>query len=270
MKIEKSQWARVHPIKSAASNAIEVKDFHVWFRENHILKGIHTKFEQNTVTSIIGPSGAGKSTLIRSINRINDEVAGFSCSGEIFFQNKNIYSDSTDVHDIRQQIGMIFQKPCVFPKSIYKNVIFGAKHVMDLNANILDEIVEENLQAVSLWDEVKDRLHESAVNLSLGQQQRLCLARALAVKPKMILMDEPTSALDPVATLAIEDLISQLKSVYTIAVVTHNIEQAKRISDAVIFMCEGQVVEQGTRQEIFARPQRKQTQDYISWNKCDC
>ncbi len=250
--------------------AIETINLNVWFNDSHVLKDIKTNFEQNSITGIIGPSGSGKSTLIRSLNRINDEMEGFRYTGEIRFNNINIYSKDLAVHDIRKQIGMIFQKPCIFPKSIFENVLFGIRHLTKLTKDLAHDIVEENLKAVSLWKEVSGRLHNKAITLSLGQQQRLCIARALAIKPEVILMDEPTSALDPVSTLAIEDLIKKLKKKYTIVFVTHNIEQAKRISDNIIFICEGKIIEQGSNEKIFSNPCQQQTKDYLERNICEC
>lgn len=255
--------------------AIEIDHFNVWFNGLHILKDFHIRFRKKQITCIIGPSGSGKSTFIRSINRINDEVDGFSHQGNIVFNNgqsngENVYHNGTDVNFLRARVGMVFQKPCVFPKSIYENVLFGIKYLKKLSKHERQQIVEENLRAVLLWEEVSDRLHEKAVNLSIGQQQRLCIARSLAVKPSVILLDEPTSSLDHISAYAIESLMLQLKNQYTIIFVTHNIVQAKRIADHVVFICDGKVIEHGPKEKLFSNPDKQQTRDYLSNEYCEC
>lgn len=256
--------------KPAGKTTILTRKLNVWFHEAHILKDIDIELKENSITGIIGPSGGGKSTLIKSLNRMNDEIEGFKYSGEIHFNQTNIYSNNILIHDLRKQIGMIFQKPCIFPKSIFENVLFGVRHTRKLDYTLSCAIVEENLRAVSLWKEVSGRLHDKAITLSIGQQQRLCIARALAIKPKIILMDEPTSALDPISTLAVEELIRELKNQYTIVCVTHNMEQARRLSDNIIFMCEGKLIEQGNKERFFSSPRQQQTKDYLKWNSCEC
>jgi len=257
------------------SPVIEIGKFNVWFNGIHILRDFNMRFRENQITCIIGPSGSGKSTLIRSINRINDDVEGFACQGDIILNNghingQDIYHNGTDVNLLRTQVGMVFQKPCVFPKSIYENVLFGIKYLKRLSKQEKQQIVEENLKAVSLWEEVSNRLHDRAITLSIGQQQRLCIARSLAVKPSIILLDEPTSSLDPISSYAIENLMLQLKKQYTIIFVTHNIFQAKRIADYLVFMCEGQVIEEGTKEKLFSNPDKQQTGDYLSNEYCEC
>lgn len=248
---------------------MEIEKVNVWINNTQILNNITTTIDANTITTIIGPSGAGKSTFVRTLNRINDTIPEYKFSGEIKYNKENIYGANQNVYTLRKQIGMIFQKPCVFPKSITENVLFG----IDLSKKSKqekDKIVEEKLKAVHLWNEVQERLNEKASNLSVGQQQRLCIARALAVNPDVIIMDEPTSSLDPISTLKLEQLIVLLKKKYTIILVTHNIDQAKRVSDNIIFMCNGKIVEQGSKDQIMRNPKNKQTQDYVSWNTCNC
>lgn len=254
--------------------SIEINGFNAWFNDFHVLKDICIGFREKSINCIIGPSGSGKSTLIRSINRINDDVDGFVHHGDIHFngyvRGRSIYHKDVDANHLRTNIGMVFQKPCVFPKSIYENALFGVKYLKKLSKHEKLEIVEKNLKAVSLWKEVSNRLHEKATTLSIGQQQRLCIARTLAVAPTVILLDEPTSSLDPVSTYAIEKLMLQLKEHYTIIFITHNIVQAKRIADYLVFMCEGQVIEEGTKDKLFSNPGRQQTRDYLSNEFCEC
>jgi phosphate transport system ATP-binding protein len=241
-----------------------LKKFNVWFKDNHVLKDIDLVIKANAVTAVMGPSGCGKSTLIRSINRMNDYISGFRFSGEIYVDGKNIYEDNTDVYDLRRKVGMVFQKPNPFPKSIFENVAFGPKiHKMG-NGEDLKEIVEKSLKGGALWDEVKDRLNDNAFSLSGGQQQRLCIARALAVEPEIILMDEPCSALDPAATAKIETLIRDLSERYTVIVVTHNLQQAARVSDFTAFMYVGQLVEYGDTEKLFEDPKNELTEKYIT------
>ncbi|MDR4507924.1 MAG: phosphate ABC transporter ATP-binding protein [Candidatus Brocadiaceae bacterium] len=254
--------------------AIEMNHFHVWFRGVHILKDFHIQFHEKKMICIIGPSGSGKSTMIRSINRINDDVDGFTYQGNILFHGhmhgQAIYQNGFDVNLLRTKIGMVFQKPCVFPRSISDNVLFGVKHIKKLSKQEKQEIVEKNLRAVSLWDEVSFRLQEKASSLSIGQQQRLCIARTLAVKPSTILLDEPTSSLDPISTNAIENLLLRLKERYTILFVTHNILQAKRIADYIVFVCEGRIIEHGPKEKLFSQPEKQQTRDYLNTEYCEC
>ena len=250
--------------------AVDISDFHAWFLDTHILNNISISFMQRQINCIMGPSGSGKSTLIRSINRINDEVEGFAHEGAIRFNGKSVYEKSANVIDLRKEIGMVFQKPCVFPKSISQNVLFGVQHMRKLSKSERLGIVEENLKAVSLWKEVSNRLNDKAASLSIGQQQRLCLARTLAVKPKVILLDEPTSSLDPASARAIEDLMLELKKDYTIIFVTHNIQQAKRIADYIVFMCDGQIIEQGSKEKLFTNPDKEQTRTYLNEEYCEC
>lgn len=248
---------------------IKISDLNIWLNSSHVLKDIYLSFKEKMITGIIGPSGGGKTTLLRSINRINDTTPGFKIKGSILFEGKDIYSPTIILHQLRQRIGMIFQKPCVLPRSIYENVIFGIKMTKRKKKKVLKMIAEEKLMDANLWDEVKDRLSHSAIGLSLGQQQRLCIARALAVEPKVILMDEPTSSLDPISSLAIEDMILKLKERYTVIVVTHNINQAYKISDYVVFISDGRVIENGIKEEFFNNPRDDATQRYICCSSND-
>lgn len=246
------------------SVVIEVKDLNLWYESNHALKNINMKFRKNKVTAIIGPSGCGKSTLLRSFNRMNDVIDGCRIEGEVFFNGKNIYANSTDIRLNRKKIGMIFQKPNPFPMSIYDNITYGPKiHKID-NSDILNEITNKCLKRAVLWDEVKERLDDSAMGLSGGQQQRLCIARALAVEPEVLLMDEPTASLDPIATQKIENLILELKKEWTVIIVTHNMQQAARISDFTCFMYLGELIEYGDTTQIFENPHKKLTENYIT------
>ncbi len=261
----------VHPQAGSSDDAlVAVHGFHVWFHKHHVLNDVSVTFLRNRINCIIGPSGSGKSTLIRSLNRINDDVEGFVCKGSVRFHDEEIYDRTTDVTRLRTRIGMVFQKPCIFPTSISANVLFGARHVRTIPAGQQLELVEEKLRAVSLWKEVQHRLDEPAISLSIGQQQRLCLARTLAVEPEVILLDEPTSSLDPVSTRAIEELLLDLKQNYTIIFVTHDILQAKRIADQLIFLCNGQVIEQGEKDALFRAAQRPETRSYLNEEYCDC
>ncbi len=249
---------------------LQVSGFDLWHRDTHILKDVNAVLRRDSINCIIGPSGSGKSTFIRSLNRINDEVAGFVRRGDIHFEGLNIYEKSVDVTRLRTEIGMVFQKPSVFPKSIFENVLFGIQHQKKMAQHEKMQIVEETLRSVALWREVSHRLSDPAASLSIGQQQRLCLARTLAVKPKVILLDEPTSSLDPVSARAIEDLMLELKKKYTLVFVTHNIQQAKRIADHVIFLCGGRIIEQASKLRLFANPQEKETKSYLNEEFCDC
>lgn len=246
------------------SVSVEARDFSVFYREKEAVKKVGLQIPAGQVTAIIGPSGCGKSTLLRAINRMNDLVPGCRTGGELIFRGQDIYSAELDVVALRRRVGMVFQKPNPFPKSVFDNVAYGPRLHGRPRRGGLEAVVERSLVAASLWDEVKDRLKESAMGLSGGQQQRLCIARALAVDPEILLMDEPTSALDPRATLRIEDLIDELRGRYTIIVVTHNMQQAARVSDLTAFMYEGVLVEFGATQGLFTKPREKQTEDYIT------
>lgn len=243
---------------------IEVDDLNVYFDEAHILKDINIKIHKNTVTSLIGPSGCGKSTFIRTLNRMNDLIDTFKMSGNILLDGKDIYDPKVDVVDLRKKVGMVFQKPNPFPKSIFDNVAYGLRVHGIEDKSVLREKVEESLKAAALWDEVKDKLDKSAMGLSGGQQQRLCIARTIAVNPEVILMDEPASALDPISTTKIEDLIHKLKNDYTIIIVTHNMQQATRVSKHTAFFLHGEIVESGLTDKIFIEPEDKRTEDYIT------
>lgn len=242
--------------------SLETRDLSISYGDKRVVQQVNLKISSHQVTAVIGPSGCGKSTLLRTLNRMNDFIPTFSMEGEIIFQGRNIYGSYSDPGTIRQKIGMVFQRPNPFPKSIYKNIIWGPK-INGYREN-LDELAEDALKRAALWDEVKDRLHESALRLSGGQQQRLCIARAIAMNPEVILMDEPCSALDPRATARIEDLIQELRNKYTIVTVTHNMQQAARISDQTAFLYEGELVEYGPTKKIFTQPDKKRTEDYIT------
>ncbi len=244
--------------------SLEIKDLRLSYGEKEALHGIDLKIPQKRVTSFIGPSGCGKSTLLRCFNRMNDLVDGCNIDGQVLLDNQNIYERKVDVADLRRRVGMVFQKPNPFPKSIYENVAYGLR-IQGINKKrVLDESVEWALRSAALWDEVKDRLDESALGMSGGQQQRLVIARTVAVKPEVLLLDEPASALDPLSTLKIEELIHELKNDYTIVIVTHNMQQAARVSDYTAFMYMGDMVEFGSTNELFTNPTKKQTEDYIT------
>ncbi len=242
--------------------SLEARDLSISYGEKQVIQQVNMKISSHQVTAVIGPSGCGKSTLLRTINRMNDFIPTFSMEGEIIFQGRNIYGPYSDPGVIRQKIGMVFQRPNPFPKSIYKNVIWGPK--INGYTGDLQELAEDALKRAALWEEVKDRLNESALRLSGGQQQRLCIARAIAMNPDVILMDEPCSALDPSATARIEDLIKELRDNYTIVIVTHNMQQAARISDQTAFLYEGDLIEYGVTKKIFTQPDKKKTEDYIT------
>lgn len=243
---------------------IKTKDLNLFYGENHALKNITMNIKANAVTAFIGPSGCGKSTFLKSINRMNDLVDGVHINGKILLDGEDIYDPKVDTTLLRKKIGMVFQQPNPFPMSIYDNVAYGPRiHGMKNKAQ-LDEIVENSLRGAAIWDEVKDRLKKSALGLSGGQQQRLCIARALAVEPEVLLMDEPTSALDPISTLKIEELMEQLKEKYTVVAVTHNMQQAARVSDYTAFFLLGELVEFDTTDNIFGSPKDKRTEDYIT------
>ena len=236
----------------------------LYYGDNHALIDVNLEMEANEVTALIGPSGCGKSTFIKSINRMNDLIDGCRIEGKILVDGKDIYGDKTDIIALRKNIGMVFQRPNPFKKSIYDNIAYGPRIHGIKKKELLDEIVESSLKQAFIWDEVKNRLKKSALSLSGGQQQRLCIARALAVDPEVVLMDEPTSALDPISTLKIEELISELKKVYTIVIVTHNMQQAARISDKTAFFLQGKVIEFDETEVIFKNPKEEKTEEYIT------
>ena len=246
------------------SNIISVKDMNLWYGEHHALHDVTIDIPENSITALIGPSGCGKSTFLKTLNRMNDLVPGVKIEGDICYQGEDIFGKDVDVNMLRKEIGMVFQKPNPFPMSIYDNVAYGPRTHGITNKAQLDEIVERALRGAAIWDEVKDRLKKNALGLSGGQQQRLCIARALAVEPKVLLMDEPTSALDPISTSRIEDLVEDLKEKYTIVMVTHNMQQALRVSDYTAFFLLGDLVEFGKTNEIFSQPADKRTEDYIT------
>lgn len=243
---------------------IEVSGLNLWYGEDQALKDIHLNIPENQVTAIIGPSGCGKSTFIKTLNRMVELTPNVTITGNILYRGQNILEPKYLVEELRTKVGMVFQKPNPFPKSIYENVAYGPKIHGIKQKKILDEIVEKSLRDAAIWDEVKDRLHENAYGLSGGQQQRICIARCLAIEPDVILMDEPTSALDPISTLKIEELVTKLKQKYSIAIVTHNMQQAARISDQTAFFLNGELIEAGPTNEIFSNPKNKQTEDYIT------
>ena len=240
------------------------QDVNVYYDQAHVIKNVNLAIEANTVTAFIGPSGCGKSTFLRLINRMNDYIDGFRKTGNVLLDGKDIYDRKVRVEDLRKQVGMVFQKPNPFPKSIYENVIYGLR-IQGINKkSILDETVERSLRRAAIWDEVKDNLNKSALSLSGGQQQRICIARTLAVSPSIVLMDEPASALDPISTAKIEELIYELKTQYTIIIVTHNMQQAGRVSDKVAFFYLGELIEFDATKEIFIHPKKELTQNYIT------
>ncbi len=243
---------------------IEIRDLDLYYGEFQALKEIQMMIPEKEVTAFIGPSGCGKSTLLKTINRMNDLIPGVKIDGKVAIDGFDVYGKSTDVIELRKRVGMVFQQPNPFPMSIYDNIAYGPRTHGVRKKSQLDEMVENSLRGAAIWDEVKDRLKKSAMGMSGGQQQRLCIARALAVEPEILLMDEPTSALDPIATLKIEELIAELKERYTIAIVTHNMQQAARISDQTGFFLLGEMVEMDATGKIFNNPQDKRTEDYIT------
>lgn len=247
-----------------SSQKIEIKDVKVWYEDFNAIKGISMNIKPKSVTAFIGPSGCGKSTFLRLFNRMNDYVDGFRMEGKIKIDGDNIYKQKVNVEELRKEIGMVFQKPNPFPKSIFENVAYGLKIQGIKDKKFIETRVEKALRQADLWDEVKDNLKKSALALSGGQQQRLCIARTLAVEPSIILMDEPTSALDPISTAKIEDLIFELKEKYTIIIVTHNMQQASRISDYTAFFYLGELIEYNKTKTIFTNPEKKQTENYIT------
>ncbi|MBE9388012.1 phosphate ABC transporter ATP-binding protein [Vagococcus salmoninarum] len=243
---------------------IESKALHLYYGKKEALKGIDMAFNKGEITALIGPSGCGKSTYLRTLNRMNDLIPDVTITGNVMFKDQNIYSPKTDTVELRKQIGMVFQQPNPFPFSIYENVIYGLRLAGNNNKAELDEAVETSLKAAAVWDDVKDKLNKSALSLSGGQQQRVCIARVLAVKPEIILLDEPTSALDPVSSGKIENMLFELKDKYTMIMVTHNMQQASRISDKTAFFLNGDLIEYDKTKKIFLNPSKQETEDYIS------
>ena len=246
------------------SDIMTVNDLCLWYGQSQALKDVNINIPEKSVTALIGPSGCGKSTFLKTLNRMNDLIPGVRVAGEVCYQGQDIFASSVDVNQLRKEIGMVFQKPNPFPMSIYDNIAYGPRTHGVRSKVKLDDIVEQALRRAAIWDEVKDRLKKSALGLSGGQQQRLCIARALAVEPQVLLMDEPTSALDPISTSRIEELAIELKDRYTIVIVTHNMQQAARISDRTAFFLLGELVECGDTEQIFAQPRDKRTEDYIT------
>ena len=246
------------------SDIMTAKDLNLWYGETHALKNVNITIPEKSITAFIGPSGCGKSTFLKTLNRMNDLIPSVKITGEVCYNGQNIYDSSVDVNELRREIGMVFQKPNPFPMSIYDNIAYGPRTHGIKSKVKLDEIVEQSLRDAAIWDEVKDRLKKNALGMSGGQQQRLCIARALAVKPKILLMDEPTSALDPISTSRIEELAIELKKCYTIVIVTHNMQQAVRISDNTAFFLLGELIEYGETEKLFSQPIDKRTEDYIT------
>lgn len=244
--------------------ALEIKNLDLYYGNKQALQNISMSIPKGQVTAFIGPSGCGKSTLLRCINRMNDLVDTCKIEGQINLHGENIYNKHTDVAALRRKVGMVFQRPNPFPKSIYENVVYGLRITGENNRRVLDEAVEKSLRSAALWNEVKDRLHESALGLSGGQQQRLVIARAIAIEPEVLLLDEPTSALDPISTLTIEELINDLKKQFTVVIVTHNMQQAARVSDQTAFMYMGDLIEYSDTNTLFTTPLKKKTEDYIT------
>lgn len=243
---------------------ISIKDMDLWYGDFQALHGVSLEIPKNEITAFIGPSGCGKSTLIKSLNRMNDLVEGCRIEGDILLDGKDVYKNSMDVNALRKSVGMVFQQPNPFPMSIYNNIAYGPRTHGVKNKKQLDEIVEKSLRGAAIWEEVKDDLNKNALSISGGQQQRICIARALAVQPEVLLMDEPTSALDPISTAKIEELVTELKEKYTIVMVTHNMQQASRVSDHTAFFFNGRIIESGNTRDMFTNPTKKQTEDYIS------
>ena len=246
------------------NNIVTVHDLCLWYGSHQALTDINIEIPEKSITALIGPSGCGKSTFLKTINRMNDLIPDVKITGEIKYKEQNIFAPNVDVNDLRREVGMVFQKPNPFPMSLYDNIAYGPRTHGVKNKAKLDDIVERSLRGAAIWDEVKDRLKKNALGLSGGQQQRLCIARALAVEPEVLLMDEPTSALDPISTLKIEELAEELKKKYTIIIVTHNMQQAVRISDRTAFFLLGELVEYGDTEKMFSDPVDKRTEDYIT------
>jgi phosphate transport system ATP-binding protein len=263
--ISQDTFARMHDNQQVETSVIlETRKLTIKYGDFRAIKTVDMPVREHQVTSIIGPSGCGKSTLLRHFNRMNEFIEGVSTEGEVLYRGANLYAPNVDPVEVRRRIGMVFQKPNPFPKSIYENIAWGPKINNLVPRNEIPDLVEKSLRQANLWDEVKDRLHESGLGMSGGQQQRLCIARTIAMKPEIILMDEPCSALDPMSTAAIEDLIYELKQHYTIVIVTHNMQQAARVSDYTAFLVTGDLVEFGVTTQIFQRPQKKQTEEYVT------
>ena len=263
-KIEKEVRTNIENIMKNENIHMECENFSIYYGNHQAVKNVKMKIAAKKVTAIIGPSGCGKSTFLRAINRMNDLIPGCRAEGDLIFDGYNVYDPKLDIVTLRKRIGMVFQRPNPFPKSIFENIAYGPKLQGIRNKAKLSEIVEKCLRGAALWEEVKERLHQNALGLSGGQQQRLCIARALAVEPEILLMDEPTSALDPRATAKIEDLIDELSENYTIIIVTHNMQQAARVSDYTAFFYEGDLVEFSKTEELFSNPREKRTEDYIT------
>ena len=259
---EEGRAAASNPTNPTVQPKIEIDDLDFWYGENHALQGISMNIQANQVTALIGPSGCGKSTLLRCLNRMNELIQGTTLEGTIHVDGQDIYAENTDPVMVRRRVGMVFQKPNPFPKTIYKNVAWGAE--INGYTGDIDALVERSLRQAALWDEVKDRLHTSAYDLSGGQQQRLCIARTLAVEPDVVLMDEPASALDPIATSKVEETITELKKDYTIVIVTHNMQQASRISDETAFLYMGRLIEMNPTDQLFTRPEKDRTEAYVT------
>ncbi|WP_209327672.1 phosphate ABC transporter ATP-binding protein PstB [Pseudoalteromonas sp. PA2MD11] len=249
---------------TAEQTALEIKNLDLYYGDKQALSGVNMNIPKGQVTAFIGPSGCGKSTLLRCINRMNDLVDSCRIEGEILLHGHNIYDKNVDVAALRRNVGMVFQRPNPFPKSIYENVVYGLRLQGIKEKRKLDEVVEQSLRGAALWDEVKDRLHDSAFGLSGGQQQRLVIARSIAIEPEVLLLDEPTSALDPISTLVIEELINDLKNKFTVVIVTHNMQQAARVSDQTAFMYMGELIEYSDTNTLFTTPSKKKTEDYIT------
>lgn len=250
--------------KNLSENILDIKKLDLWYGGNHALKDVNMEIKRNAITAFIGPSGCGKSTFLKTLNRMNDLVPGVRIEGQVLLDGVDIYDPKVDTSMLRKKIGMVFQQPNPFPMSIYDNVAYGPRIHGIKNKAKLDQIVEESLRGAAIFDEVKNRLKKSALGLSGGQQQRLCIARALAVSPEVLLMDEPTSALDPISTLKVEELMEELKKKYTVVVVTHNMQQAARVSDDTAFFLVGEVIEKDSTDNIFSQPKDKRTEDYIT------
>lgn len=264
MKTYNWEERNIITMKNPEDVVLHTNDLHVWYGDNEAIKGVDLQFKKNKVTSLIGPSGCGKSTYLRSLNRMNDEIAHTKVTGEIMYKGVNINSKQVDVYETRQRIGMVFQRPNPFSKSIYENIAFALKRHGEKDKHKLDEIVETSLKQAALWEQVKDSLDKSALALSGGQQQRLCIARAIAMKPDILLLDEPASALDPISTGKVEETIVSLKDDYSIVIVTHNMQQAARISDYTAFFYLGHAIEYDETSKIFTRPKIQATEDYVS------
>ncbi|WP_105012241.1 phosphate ABC transporter ATP-binding protein PstB [Salinibacter sp. 10B] len=259
---KEAQTAASNPSTSAVQPKINIDDLHFWYEDTHALQGISMEIQPEQVTALIGPSGCGKSTLLRCLNRMNELIQGTTLEGNVHVDGQDIYAKDTDPVMVRRRVGMVFQKPNPFPKTIYKNVAWGAE--INGYTGDIDALVERSLRQAALWDEVKDRLHTSAYDLSGGQQQRLCIARTLAVEPDVLLMDEPASALDPIATSKVEETITELKEEYTIVIVTHNMQQASRISDETAFLYMGRLIEMNPTDQLFTRPEKDRTEAYVT------